>query len=173
MVERFCDEVRKHRCGRGGVYRPLILSSGFQVAEGWFCPATPDGRRTGEAVSDGISPSHGTERKGMTAVFHSAAKASRPLVSDGTTLTMTLSPSLLKTPENIKNMSAMLTVYFDMGGRHVQFTPLSRETLQEAQAHPDYHPDLSVKVSGFSAVFVDLHKSLQDDIIARTEFEQL
>jgi formate C-acetyltransferase len=173
IVELFCEEVRKHRCGRGGVYRPLILSSGFQVVEGFLCPATPDGRRAGEPVSDGISPGHHTEGKGLTALMHSAAKASSPLVTDGTTLTVTLSPGLLTTDEGLEKMASLLEGYFELGGRHVQFTPLSAETLQDAQAHPEKYPDLTVKVSGYSAVFVDLPVVLQNDIIGRTEFETL
>jgi formate C-acetyltransferase len=173
VVELLCDEVRKHRCGRGGVYRPLILSSGFQVVEGFACPATPDGRRAGEPVSDGISPGHHTEGNGLTALMHSAAKASSPLVTDGTTLTVTLSPGLLKTEEGLEKMASLLEVYFELGGRHVQFTPLSTETLKDAQAHPEKYPELTVKVSGYSAVFVDLPAILQNDIIGRTEFESV
>jgi formate C-acetyltransferase len=171
MVELFCEEVRKYHCGRGGVYRPLILSSGFQVVEGWMCPATPDGRMAGEPVTDGISPGHYTRANGLTAVMHSAAKVSRPLVSDGTTLTLNLSPGLLKSDEGLEKMASLLEGYFELGGRHVQFTPLSTSTLRDAQAHPEKYPDLTVKVSGFSAVFVDLPGVLQNDIVGRTEFE--
>jgi len=170
MVETFCNEVRKHKCGRGGVYRPLILSSGFQVFEGLLCNATPDGRRAQEPVTDGISPAHGTELNGLTAVMHSAAGAAKALVSDGSTLTLNLAPGLLKDEESVDKLVSLIHGYFRLGGRHVQFTPVDKDTLVDAQAHPEKYPDLSVKVSGYSALFVDLPKSLQDDIIARTEF---
>ena len=173
LVNHFCNEVRKHRCGRGGVYRPLILSSGFQVVEGMMCNATPDGRLAGMPVSDGLSPAHGTEQNGLTAVMHSAAKAGKGYVSDGTTLTVTLSPGLLKNQENIDKMASLTESFFELGGRHVQFTPVDTKTLKDAQNHPEKYPTLSVKVSGYSAVFVDLPKILQDDIIERTEFSEI
>lgn len=170
VVDVFCREVRKHKCARGGIYRPLILSTGFQVFEGMFCPATPDGRRAGEPVSDGISPAHGTERNGLTAVLRSAASAGKALVSDGTTLTLHLSPSMLKTDAELEKMAFLLETYFKLGGRQVQFTPVDADTLRDAQAHPEKYSDLTVKVSGYSAIFADLPTSLQDDIIERTEF---
>ncbi len=173
IVEVFCNEVRKHKCARGGIYRPLILSTGFQVFEGMFCAATPDGRRAGEPVSDGISPAHGTERNGITAVLSSAASAGKALVSDGTTLTLHLSPSLLKTDAELEKMAFLLETYFKLGGRQVQFTPVDADTLRDAQAHPEKYSDLTVKVSGYSAVFADLPTSLQDDIIGRTEFSKV
>lgn len=173
IVEIFCREIRKHRCARGGVYRPLILSSGFQVFEGMLCPATPDGRRAGEPVSDGVSPAHGTERNGLTAVLRSAASAGKALVSDGTTLTLHLSPSLVKTDAELEKMAFLLETYFKLGGRQVQFTPVDADALRDAQAHPEKYSDLTVKVSGYSALFADLPTSLQNDIIDRTEFCKL
>jgi pyruvate formate-lyase/glycerol dehydratase family glycyl radical enzyme len=170
VVELFSDEVRKQKCGRGGRYRPLILSTGFQVIEGAGCGATADGRKARTPVSDGISPGHGTEMNGLTAVFHSAAKAGRGLVTDGTTLTLTLSPGLLASDEGPEKMASMLEAYFKMQGRHVQFTPVDAKTLRDAQEHPQEYPDLTVKVSGYSAVFVELPEALQNDIIGRTEF---
>jgi pyruvate formate-lyase/glycerol dehydratase family glycyl radical enzyme len=170
VVELFCQEVRMHRCGRGGLYRPLILSSGFQVAAGLICAATADGRLSQQPLSDGISPGHGTEKNGLTAVLHSAALAGKALVSDGTTLTLNLSPLLLKNLESLDKLASMTEAYFELGGRQVQFTPVDTETLKDAQDHPQNYPDLTVKVSGYSAIFVDLPKTLQDDILSRTEF---
>jgi formate C-acetyltransferase len=170
VVQLFSDEVRKQKCGRGGMYRPLILSTGFQVIEGFGCSATADGRRARTTVSDGISPAHGTELNGLTAVFHSAARAGRGLVSDGTTLTITLSPGLLSSDEGLEKMASMIEAYFKMQGRHVQFTPVDADTLRDAREQPDAYPDLTVKVSGYSAVFVELPEALQNDIIGRTEF---
>ena len=170
VVQIFCDEVRKQKCGRGGMYRPLILSTGFQIIEGAGCGATADGRKAREPVSDGLSPAHGTEMNGLTGVFHSAARAGRALVSDGSTLTTTLSPGLLSSDEGLEKMAALLEAYFKMQGRHVQFTPVDADTLREAQAHPEKYPNLTVKVSGYSALFVELPEALQNDIIGRTAF---
>ena len=141
VVQLFCDEVRKQRCGRGGMYRPLILSTGFQVIEGFGCGATADGRKAREPVSDGLSPAHGTELNGLTGVFHSAARAGCGLVTDGSTLTVTLSPGLLATDEGLEKMASLIEAYFKLGGRHVQFTPVDAETLRDAQAHPGEVPE--------------------------------
>jgi formate C-acetyltransferase len=86
---------------------------------------------------------------------------------------VTLSPGLLRTEEGVEKMASLLEGYFALGGRHVQFTPLSTETLKDAQAHPEKYPDLTVKVAGYSAMFVDLPGVLQNDIIGRTEFQGL
>ncbi len=170
VAEVFCEEVRKHRSWRGGIYRPSLFSSGTQDLEGAICGATPDGRRAGEPVSNGISPTNGTEWNGITAVFHSAAAAGSPLVSDGTALNLNLSPLAIASQEGLEKLASTVEAFFVLGGRHVQFNPLDRETLKDAQAHPERYPDLTVKVSGYSARFVELSRSLQDDIIKRTEF---
>jgi len=170
VAEALTRETRKHKCWRGGHYRPSLFSSGTQHVEGAFIGATPDGRLATEVVSNGVSPVNGTEKKGMTAVFHSVAKAGRTYLSDGTSLNMNLSPGLLKNDESLVKMASLLEAYFEMGGRHVQFNPLDAKTLKDAQTHPEKYPDLTVKVTGYSAIFADLSKPLQDDIIARTEF---
>ncbi len=173
VSEVFCSEVRKYKTWRGGIYRPSMFSSGTQDMEGALCGATPDGRLAGEVISNGISPANGTEMNGPTAVFHSVAQAGKALYSDGTALNMNLSPGMLKSDDNIEKLASLIEGYFQMGGRHVQFNPLDAKTLRDAQAHPDMYPDLTVKVTGYSACFVDLGKTLQDDIIARTEFCEL
>jgi pyruvate formate-lyase/glycerol dehydratase family glycyl radical enzyme len=165
-------ESRKHkRPMDGGTYRGLMISAGGQVLAGHALGATPDGRLAREAVSNGMSPTNGTDLMGMTAVFHSAAQACRAKLSGGTALNMNLNPLTLKTDENIEKFAALIEGYFEMGGRQVQFNPMGRVTLLDAQKNPSAYPDLMVKVSGYSYRFVDLSKALQDDIIARTEFE--
>ena len=86
---------------------------------------------------------------------------------------MNLSPAMLQSDENVEKLASLLEAYFVLGGRHVQFNPLDAETLRDAQSHPEKYPDLTVKVTGYSARFVDLSKTLQDDIIARTEFSDV
>jgi len=165
-------EARKHkRPIDGGTYRALLISSGGQVMAGHAMSATPDGRLAGEPVSNGISPTNGTDTQGMTAAFHSAAQACQAPLSGGTALNMNLNPLTLKTDENLEKFASLIRGYFELGGRQVQFNPMGREMLKDAQKHPAYYPDLMVKVSGYSYRFVDLGKSLQDDIIARTEFD--
>jgi formate C-acetyltransferase len=165
-------ESRKHkRPMDGGTYRGLLISAGGQVLAGHSLGATPDGRKAREAVANGLSPANGTDIKGMTAAFHSVAKASRAKLTGGTALNMNINPLTIKTDENLEKFAALIEGYFEMGGRQVQINPMSREMLLDAQKNPGEYPDMMVKVSGYSYRFVDLSKGLQDDIIARTEFE--
>lgn len=173
VTEVFSREVRKHRCGRGGSYRPGMFSYGVHVMDGLYLGATPDGRLAGEPVSNGISPVNGTERGGPTAVLHSAAKAGSSPLSNGTALNMRLSPGLLKSEESTEKLASLVEGYFAIGGRHVQFNVVDTATLKDAQAHPEKYPDLVVRVSGYCAYFTDLGTSIQNDIIARTDFEEL
>jgi formate C-acetyltransferase len=168
------QEVRSHKSRvLGGCYRPLLLSSGTQVIEGMFCGASADGRLARAPVSNGISPSNGTESNGATAVLHSVSKACKACFSSGTTLNMNLSPGLIKTAEGLGKLASMIEAYFLLGGRHIQFNPVDAKTLKDAQKQPENYSDLIVKVSGYSFRFIDLSKSLQDDIIARTEFGEI
>jgi pyruvate formate-lyase/glycerol dehydratase family glycyl radical enzyme len=173
VTEAFCREVRKHPCGRGGSYRPGIFSYGVHVADGMYLGATPDGRKAGQPVSNGISPVNGRERTGPTAVMRSAAEGAGSSLSDGSALNMRLSPALVDTEEKADNLASMVEAYFVLGGRHVQFNVVDTATLHDAQAHPEAYPDLVVRVSGYCAYFTDLGRSIQDDIIARTEFSSL
>jgi pyruvate formate-lyase/glycerol dehydratase family glycyl radical enzyme len=173
ISEIFTREGGKHTSWRGGRYRCSMVSSATQVLEGWFCGATPDGRLALEPVSNGMSPSNGMELSGPTATLRSAALAGDVNYSDGSALNMRVSPLALKSEENLEKFASLLEAYFIMGGRHVQFNPLDAATLRDAQAHPEKYPDLTVKVSGYSARFAEIVKALQDDIIARTEFEEL
>lgn len=166
------EEARKHRRPiDGGPYRALMISAGTQAAGGFTLGATPDGRLARQPVSNGASPANGTEVEGMTAALHSAARiaAAVPL-SGGTAMNMNLNPLAIRTDEALEKLVALLEGYFALGGRQIQFNPMSKETLKDAQAHPENYPDLMVKVSGYSYRYVDLSKVLQDDIINRTEF---
>jgi len=169
----FSQEVRKHSCRRGGSYRAGIFSYGVHVLDGQYLGATPDGRRAGEPVSNGISPVNGTEMLGPTAVMRSAAKAGSSSLSDGTALNMRFSPALLASDESVDKLASLIQGYFTLGGRHVQFNVVDTETLKDAQAHPEKYPDLVVRVSGYCAYFTDLGRSVQEDIIARTEFGEV
>lgn len=173
ISETFAGECRKYTSWRGGRYRCSMVSSATQLLEGYFCGATPDGRLALQPISNSMSPSNGMERSGLTATLKSAALAGDANYSDGSALNVRLKTVALTSHESLEKLATLLEAYFVMGGRHVQFTPLDAETLRDAQVHPERYPDLTVKVSGYSARFVELIKSLQDDIIARTEFEKL
>ncbi len=170
VTEVFTQEVRKHPCGRGGFYRPAIFSYGVHVTDGMQLGATPDGRLGGDPVSNGISPANGTEMNGPTAVLRSAAHAAGSNLSDGTALNMRFSPALLATDEGAEKLAFLTEAYFALGGRHVQYNVVDSSVLRDAQTSPEKHRDLVVRVSGYCAYFTDLGRSIQNDIIARTEF---
>lgn len=170
VVEAFCGEVVKHKSIRGGHFRPSFYSYGTHVLDGLFIGATPDGRKACEAISNGISPTNNREGKGPTALLKSAAKLNHRMISNGNALNLRLHPSTVGNEEGLNNVASLIRTYFDMGGMHVQFNVVSTEMLRDAQKHPEKYKDLVVRVSGYSAFFTDLGRSIQDDIIARTEF---
>jgi len=170
VADLYNREVQSHPFWLGGRHRPCLISALSQDMEGSICGATPDGRLAGTPVSNGMSPSNGTDRNGLTAALRSAAKVSAVPISSGTSFNVTLNPANVRTDEGLEKLVAAIEAYFALGGRQVQFNPLSRATLLDAQAHPENYPELNVKVSGFSMRFIDIPKSLQDDIIARTEY---
>lgn len=171
VAQFYCHEVAKHSSIRGGHFRPSFYSYGTHVGDGMFLGATPDGRMAGEPVSNGISPVNARESKGPTAVLKSAAKLEHELMSNGNSLNLRLLPSMASDEDGIRKIAALVKAYFDLGGMHVQFNVVSRETLEDAQRNPQDYGDLVVRVSGYSAFFTDLGKAIQDDIIARTQFD--
>jgi pyruvate formate-lyase/glycerol dehydratase family glycyl radical enzyme len=173
LLDLLNKEARKHhRALDGGPYRALMISAtGSQIREGRMLGATPDGRKAGDPVSNGMSPANGTEVRGMTAALHSAATVSLPPLSSGTSFNMNLNPLTIRSDEGVEKLASLLEGYFALGGRQVQFNPMGRETLLDAQQHPENYADLMVKVSGYSYRFVDLSRSIQNDIIARTQFD--
>ncbi len=174
IMQVHAKEVRRHKSGvMGGYYRPLMISAGTQDTEGFLCGASPDGRLAKAAVANGMSPANGTELNGATAALHSVARACKACFSCGTAFNMNLSPGLIKTDEGLDKFVSMLEAYFVLGGRQIQINPVDVNTLKDAQIHPENYADLTVKVSGYSFRFIDLSKSLQDDIIARTQFSEV
>ena len=131
--------------------------------------ATPDGRFAYTPVADGVSPSAGKDVKGPTASANSVSKLDHFIASNGTLFNMKFHPSALKGREGLENFVSLIRGYFDRKGSHVQFNVVSRETLLDAQAHPENYKSLVVRVAGYSALFTTLSRSLQDDIISRTE----
>jgi len=171
LAAYFCEAVTRHRNIHGGPFRPSFFSYGVHVLEGSLLGASPDGRRAGEPISNSLSPTNGSERKGPTAVLKSAARIDHEKISNGSSLNVKMNPVLCKTEAHRQMLSTLLGTYFDLGGMHVQLNIISNQVLRDAQASPDRYPDLVVRVSGYSAYFTDLGKAIQDDIIARTEFE--
>ena len=148
--------------------RAYFLPTTAHVYFGRVTGATPDGRRAGLPVSEGVSPVQGADRKGIAAAFSSVGKIDWDQAG-GALLNQKLSPDLLAGEEEIEKMARMIRAFFIMGGHHVQFNVVSAELLREAQARPQDFQDLMVRVAGYSDYFVNLPKGLQDEIIARTE----
>ena len=153
---------------RGGHYRLEMLPTTCHIYFGSVCGATPDGRRAGAPLSEGISPVQGADRRGPTAVFRSAAKMDH-VKTGGTLLNMKFTPDVLAGEDGIARLASLVRSYFKADGHHVQFNVVSAATLRRAQADPEAHRGLIVRVAGYSDYFCDLGVALQEEIIARTE----
>jgi len=175
VATTLCDLTRGYKArGGDGIYHNCLVSAGTQIMEGKLLGATPDGRLKGEPVANGISPANGTEKNGITMALRSVAYATaEPHLTNGASMNIRINPHLIQTDEGLEHLTSIVEAYLELGGRELQINPISSETLIDAQAHPENYPDLSVKVTGYSARFIDLTKELQDDIIARTVFTDL
>ena len=165
----YCREVEKYQNPRGGKFQPGLYPVSANVPMGGQTGALPDGRKAGLPIADGVSPCSGHDKNGPTAVANSVAKLNHSIASNGTLLNQKFHPSALEGDKGLDKLSALIRGYFDQKGMHVQYNVISREKLLDAQKNPDKYRDMIVRVAGYSAVFVSLDKSLQDDIIARTE----
>lgn len=154
---------------RGGIFHAGLYPVSANVPLGAQTGATPDGRYAGTPVADGVSPSAGRDTHGPTSSANSVAKLDHSIASNGTLFNMKFHPSALEGRSGIESFVALIRAYFDQKGSHMQFNVVSRETLRDAQAHPEKYKSLVVRVAGYSALFTTLSKSLQDDIINRTE----
>jgi len=168
IFNMFFDEINGRPNTKGGAYRVNYLSTTCHVYFGSVTSATPDGRKAWEPHSDGISPAQGADRKGLTAVIKSAAKMDHARTG-GTLLNQKFTPKIVEGPEGNDHMAHLVRSYFKLDGHHIQFNVVTAETLREAQAHPEKHRDLIVRVAGYSDYFCDLTPALQNEIIARTE----
>jgi pyruvate formate-lyase/glycerol dehydratase family glycyl radical enzyme len=164
------DTIDGRPNSRGGQYHVDMLPTTCHIYFGAVLGASADGRKAGVPVSEGISPVQGADRRGPTAVMKSAAKMDQ-LRTGGTLLNMKFLPSVLGEDEGMAKLGQLVRTYFRMDGHHVQFNVVDAATLREAQAHPDQHRDLIVRVAGYSDYFCDLSRELQDEIIARTAQE--
>ena len=155
---------------KGGHYEINLLPTTCHVYFGSVIGAMPDGRQSGQPLSEGISPVQGADRYGPTAVIRSAAKIDH-LRTGGTLLNQKFTPQLLADEKGIAQMAHLVRSYFKMDGHHIQFNVVEADTLRKAQQHPEQYRDLIVRVAGYSDYFCNLGKALQDEIISRTEQE--
>lgn len=174
--DSYLDEMKKYpntRYGRGpigGIRYGGTSSISANVGQGYGTMATPDGRKAHQPLAEGCSPAHSMDRNGPTAVFKSVSKLRTDQITGGVLLNQKVTPTLLSKEENKQKLTMLIRTFFDrLHGYHVQYNVVDRATLLDAQAHPEKHRDLIVRVAGYSAFFNVLSKATQDDIIARTE----
>jgi len=172
-VKKYCKMVKSHKLSMGNHFKPSFSSYGLNVYEGALEPATPDGRKAGEPISNAISPSNGAEKKGPTAALNSLAKIDHNDVGYGDSVNMRFPQFLVDNDRGLETFRNLLESYFEKGGMHVQVNTMGTETLRDAQFHPENHEDLIVRVSGYAAYFTRLGKEIQEDIIQRIEFSDL
>ncbi len=170
LVDKFCDMVVKKKLPGGGHFKPSFISYGLNIYEGTLEPATPNGRKAGEPLSNSISPCNGSEKNGPTAAFNSLSKIDHTKIGYGDSLNMRFPNYLLQSDKDIDILKSLILTYFKKGGFHVQINTMGTVILKDAQIRPEKYEDLIVRVSGYSAYYTRLGKKIQDDIIDRIEF---
>ena len=165
----YSKPLQKYNNPRGGKFQAGLYPVSANVPLGGQTGATPDGRYAHTPVADGVSPSAGKDVKGPTAAATSVSRLDHFIVSNGTLFNQKFHPSALSGREGLEKFVALIRGYFDQKGMHMQFNVVDRQTLLDAQKHPEKYKHLVVRVAGYSALFTTLSRSLQDDIIRRTE----
>ena len=161
--------MQEYKNPRGGIFQAGLYPVSANVPLGAQTGATPDGRLAHRPVADGVSPSAGKDTNGPTAAANSVAKLDHGIASNGTLFNQKFQPSALSGVRGLEYFVNLMRSYFDQKGSHMQFNVVDRETLLDAQKNPEKYPHLIVRVAGYSAIFTTLSKTLQDDIIQRTE----
>lgn len=169
LANHFYREIHQYKDIFGSPFLTAFMGISNYIPMGRVLGATPDGRKHGEPSSEGVSPYVGTDTSTPLAAMRSSAKLNQELHSGGTLLNLRLNPELVATKRGQANLGAMIQTLFSLGAFHVQFNCISSQTLRNAQAHPENYKDLLVRVAGYSTQFVNLSRSMQDAIIARTE----
>jgi pyruvate formate-lyase/glycerol dehydratase family glycyl radical enzyme len=172
VFEAYFNAIDGRPNTKGGEYRVNLLPTTVHIYFGSVTGATPDGRYAGAPLSDGISPSHGVDIHGPTAVIKSAARIDH-WKTGGTLLNQKFMPEVLANEEGQQKLADLVRTYFELGGHHIQFNVIRADTLRDAQAHPENYRDLIVRVAGYSDHFIVLGKDLQNEIIARTEQQSI
>ena len=168
-IEKY-PNTRYNRGPIGGIRYAGTSSISANVGQGMSTMATPDGRNAFEPLAEGCSPAHNSDKNGPTAVFKSVSKLRTNKITGGVLLNQKMTPQMLSTEENRQKLELLIQTFFNrLHGYHVQYNIVSKETLIDAQKHPEKHKDLIVRVAGYSAFFNVLSKKTQDDIIGRTE----
>jgi formate C-acetyltransferase len=169
VMHTYCKEIVKHENSRGGHLVPYQNPLVWYVSTGRLVGALPSGRKAGEPLSDGISPTRGVDVEGPTAVFNSVGKIDNASIFFGQTLNMRLNRDSFGNDIGVRRLATMIRTFVDLKIHHCQFNLVSSETLREAQRNPQDYQDLTVRVAGYVAYFTRLGKAVQDSIIERNE----
>ena len=173
ISEFYYREIHTYKDYFGSPFNSAFMGISNYIPAGSVIGATPDGRKSGTPLTEGVSPHAGTDLTSPTAAMRSVAKINHDIHSGGTLLNVKLAPELLKTERNLKNLAAIIRAYFALGAFHVRFNVISAETLRKAQEHPEDYRDMLVRVAGYSTQFVNLSREAQDAIIERTTYEAM
>lgn len=171
MANHYYKEGHKYKDINGNNFNTAFMGISNYLPTGKVVGATPCGRKAKEPLSEGVSPFAGSDTSTPLAAMRSAAKVNQDVHSGGTLLNLRLNEDLVNTKRGQSNLGAMIQSFFSLGAFHVQFNTISTATLLKAQEHPEDYKDLLVRVAGYSTQFVNLSKSMQDAIIARTAHE--
>ncbi len=166
----FCDAIQSRMTTRDGSYHGALFSVSMYIPQGEVLGATPDGRKAGIMLSDGVSPTQNRDVNGPTAAMKSVARLDHQRCYNGTLYNMKFTPDMFSSKKSREKFIGLVEGYFKMNGLHVQFNVVDRATLEDAKVHPLQHRNLIVRVAGYSAYFIELDPFVQDEIIARTEF---
>lgn len=173
LIDQFCSNIDHKPTPARGEYMPGVFSVTCNVMHGANTPATPDGRKAGEPLSDCLGPVHTArashDRSGPTAIAKSVAKLDHTRFGNGMILNWKFSPGAVSGDVGRECLMHLMDVYFADLGMESQFSIIGRETMLDAQKHPEQYQDLLVRIAGYSAYFVSLSREVQDDLIGRTE----
>ena len=168
-MESFAQAFLKGTSDRGNQWQAGIYPVSTHVVNGKRTWATPDGRLAREALAEGVSPKQGLDKNGPAAVLKSVAAINHATYRNGTLLNMKFHPATVQGEEGVMKLRMLVETFFSLGGMHIQYNVVGADQLREAQAEPEKFKNLVIRIAGFSAYFVELDNSLQDDLISRTD----